>query len=166
MASSKSLNWAKLTIESTTNKTIGIRELITEKSLDILALTETWLGYKDSRLVRLLSYCQILVYFIIPPQKHEAEELDHCFQKKKKKKITHAKMTRSQGYTRFEYLEINFSLTNKLYKFIVLYRPPLKTYSNDIVNEFYNLMSFLFDENRKVYICGNFNIWTEEDLII
>ena len=24
-------------------------------------------------------------------------------------------------------------------------------------------MSYLFDENRKVYICDDFNIWTEDD---
>ena len=24
-------------------------------------------------------------------------------------------------------------------------------------------MTSLFDENRKVYVCGDFNIWTEDD---
>ena len=24
-------------------------------------------------------------------------------------------------------------------------------------------MSSLFDENRKVYVCGDFNIWTDDD---
>ena len=79
------------------------------------------------------------------------------------KRFTHVKIVKSQNYATFEYLQINFSLTNKLYKFIVLYRPPPKTNFTDFINEFYGLMSSLFDENRKVYICGDFNIWTEDN---
>ena len=74
------------------------------------------------------------------------------------KRFTHVKMIKSLNYTSLEYLHINFSLTNKLYKFIVLYRPPPNTNFNDFINEFYGLMSSLFDENRKVYVCGDFNI--------
>ena len=48
MASKKSLNCALLNIQSVTTKTLEIRELIAEKSLDILALTETWLNNNDS----------------------------------------------------------------------------------------------------------------------
>ena len=58
---------------------------------------------------------------------------------------------------------INFSLANELYKFIVLYRPPPKTNFNYFINEFYGLVGFLFDENRKVYVCGDSNIWTEDN---
>ena len=72
-------------------------------------------------------------------------------------------MIKSLNYTSFEYLLINFSLTNKLYKFIVLYRPTPKTNFNDFINEFYGLMSSLFDGSRKVYVCGDFNIWTKYD---
>ena len=41
MASNKSLNCALLNMQSVTSKTVEIRELIAEKSLDNLALTET-----------------------------------------------------------------------------------------------------------------------------
>ena len=41
MATKKSLNCALINIQSVTSKTLEIRELIAEKSLDILALTET-----------------------------------------------------------------------------------------------------------------------------
>ena len=68
----------------------------------------------------------------------------------------HVKMIKLQSYASFEYFQINSSLTNEIYKFIVLYRPPPKTNFNDFVKEFYSLMSSLFDENRKGYICGNF----------
>ena len=48
MATKKSLNCALINIQSVTSKTLEIRELIAEKSLDILALTETWLSNNDS----------------------------------------------------------------------------------------------------------------------
>ena len=79
------------------------------------------------------------------------------------KRFTHGKMIKSLNYTNFKYLHINFSLTYKLYKFIVLYRPPPKTNFIDFINEFYGLMSFLFDENIKVCVCGDFSIWTEDE---
>ena len=79
------------------------------------------------------------------------------------KRFTHVKIIKSLNYTSFKYIHINFSLTDKLYKFIVLYRPPRKTNFNNFINEFYGLMSSLFDENRKVYVCGDSNIWTEND---
>ena len=41
-----------INIQSVSNKTIEIRELINERSLDILALTETWLD-SNSRIAEL-----------------------------------------------------------------------------------------------------------------
>ena len=74
------------------------------------------------------------------------------------KRYTHVKMIKSQAHASFEYLQINFSLTDNLFKFTVLYRLPLRTNFNDFVNEFYGLMSSVFDENRKVYIWEDFDI--------
>ena len=100
---------------------------------------------------KLLSWCRILISFIISPgMEGRGGEVGLC-------------LSKLLTYTSFEYMHINFSLTNKLYKIIVLYGPPLKTNSNNFTNEFYGLMSFLFDENRKVYVCGDFNIWAEDD---
>ena len=40
---------------------------------------------------------------------------------------------------------------------------PPKTNSDDLVNGFYSLTRALFNENRKAYICGDFNTWVEDD---
>ena len=93
------------------------------------------------------------------PREKRGEGVGLCLSKR----FTHVTMIKSLNYTSFEYIHINFSLANKLYKFIVLYRPPPKTNFNNFINEFYSLMSSLFDENRKVYVCGDFTIWTEDD---
>ena len=157
MATKKSLNCALLNIQSVTSKTLEIRELIAEKSLDILALTETWLSNNDSSKIAELVPVTHIFYHI--PREKRGGGVGLCLAKR----LTHVKMIKSLNYTGFEYIHINFSLTNKLYKFIVLYRPPPKTNFNNLINEFYGLMSSLFDENRKVYVCGDFNIWTEDD---
>ena len=156
MATKNSLNCALLNIQSVTSKRLEIRELIAEKSLDMLALTETWLSNNDSSKIAELVPDTHIFYHV--PREKRGGGVGLCLSKR----FTHVKMIKSLYYTSFEYIHINFSLTNKLYKFIVLYRPPLKTNFNNFTNEFYGLMSSLFDENRKVYVC-DFNIWTEDD---
>ena len=157
MATKKSLNCALINIQSVTSKTLEIRELIAEKSLDILALTETWLSNNDSsKIAELVSDTHIFYHV---PREGRGGGVGLCLSKR----FTHVKMIKSLNYTSFEYIHINFSLTNKLYKIIVLYRPPPKSNFNNFINEFNGLMSSLFDENRKVYVCGDFNIWAEDD---
>ena len=157
MATKKSLNCALINIQSVASKTLEIRELIAEKSLDILALTETWLSNNDSSKIAELVPDTHIFYHV--PREGRGGGVGLCLSKR----FTHVKMIKSLNYTSFEYIHINFSLTNKLYKIIVLYRPPPKTNFNNFINEFYGLMSSLFDENRKVYVCGDFNIWAEDD---
>ena len=147
-----------MNIQSVTSKTLEIRELIAEKSLDILALTETWLSKNDSSKIAELVPDTHIFYHV--PREGQGGGVGLCLSTKR---FTHVKMIKSLNYTSFEYMHINFNLTNKLYKIIVLYRPPPKTNFNNFTNEFYGLMSSLFDENRKVYVCGDFNIWAEDD---
>ena len=126
--------------------------MITEKSLDIIVLTKTWLGNKDCGKIADLQP-DIYLFYHIPSQ--------ICMGGVGvllSKRYTHVKMIKSQVYASFEYLQINFSLTDNLFKFTVLYRLPLRTNFNDFVNEFYGLMSSVFDENRKVYIWDDFDI--------
>ena len=144
MATKKSLNCALINIQSVTSKTLEIRELIAEKSLDILALTETWLSNNDSSKIAELVPDTHIFYHV--PREGCGGGVGLCLSKR----FTHVKMIKSLNYTSFEYIHINFSLTNKLYKIIVLYRPPPKTNFNNFINEFNGLMSSLFDENRKV----------------
>ena len=125
MATKKSLHCVLLNIQSVTSKTFEIRELVAEKSLGILALTETWLSNNDSgKIAELLP--DTPVFYHVPREKRGGG-VGLC----PSKSLTHVKMIKSLNYTSFEYIHINFSLTNKLYKFIVLYRPPPKTNFNN-----------------------------------
>ena len=94
-----------MNIQSITSKTREIRELIADKSLDILALTETWLRNNDnSKIAELL--LDTHVFYHIPREKRGGgvEPL-------LSKRFTHVKMIKSQNYASFEYLQSNFSLT-------------------------------------------------------
>ena len=57
MATKKSLNCALLNVQSVTSKTLEIKELIVDKSLDLLALTEAWLSNNDSSKIAELFTC-------------------------------------------------------------------------------------------------------------
>ena len=73
MATKKSLNCALINMQSVTSKTLEIRELIAEKSLDILALTETWLSNNDSsKIAELVLDTHI---FYMSPGRGRVEEL-------------------------------------------------------------------------------------------
>ena len=79
MATKKSLNCALINIQSVTSKTLEIRELIAEKSLDILALTETWLSNNDSS--KIAELVPDTHFFIMSPGRGEVEELVYVCQK-------------------------------------------------------------------------------------
>ena len=83
-----------LNIQSVTNKTLEIRELIAEKSLDILALTETWLSNNDSsKITELVPDTHI--FYDVPRGKKRGGGVGLCLSKR----FTHVKMIKSLNYT-------------------------------------------------------------------
>ena len=96
-----------MNIQSVTSKTLEIRDLTAEKSLDILALTETWLTNNDSSKIAELVPDTYMFYHVSREKRGVGVGL--CLSKR----FTHVKMIKSLNYTSFEYIHINFSLTNK-----------------------------------------------------
>ena len=94
MTTKKSLNCALLNIQSVTSKTMEIRELIAEKSLDILALTEIWLSNNDSSKIDEL-VLDTHIFYHVPREKRGGIGL--CLSKR----FTHMKMIKSLNYTSF-----------------------------------------------------------------
>ena len=153
----KQINCGLLNVQSITQKTTEIRELITEKSFDILALTETWLSESDT--------CKIVDFL---PQTHMFYHVPRLGRGGGvgiilSKRFANIKMIKIQKYNNFEHLEINFTLSNKLFKFVVIYRPPEKRNFENFEIDLQNLLNTIFDENRQVYICGDFNIWADQE---
>ena len=100
MATKKSLNCAIMNIQSVTSKTLEIRELIAEKSFDILALTETWLSKNDSSKIAELVPDRPTHIFYHVPREGRGGGVGLCLSKR----FTHVKMIKSLNYTSFEYM--------------------------------------------------------------
>ena len=147
-----------INIQSVSNKTIEIRELINERSLDILALTETWLDSNSSN-SRIAELTPETHTFHHVPRKTGIGGgvgvlVSNCF--------SNIKMEKSQNYNTFEHLEINFTYVNRLYKVVVIYRPPPKINFDIFLDEFEELMSMLSHQNRKILVTGDLNIWFDD----
>ena len=102
MATKKSLNCALLNVQSVTRKTLEIRELIAEKSLDILALTETWLSNNNSSKIAELLQDTHMFYHV--PREKRSGGVGLCLSKR----FIHVKMIKSLNYASFGYLQINY----------------------------------------------------------
>ena len=110
MATKKSLNCALLNVQSVTSKTLEIRELIAEKSLDILALTETLLSNNDSgKIAELLPDTHIFYHV---PREKRGGGVGLCLSKR----FTHVKIIKSLNYTSFEYIHCAVSTDNTIDK--------------------------------------------------
>lgn len=70
-------------------------------------------------------------------------------------------MKRTSIFKTFEYLNIDFIYNNEKIKFIVVYRPPSSSLPK-FREEFQEVMNTLVGEQRKVYICGDFNHWVDD----
>ncbi|MEL7523945.1 MAG: endonuclease/exonuclease/phosphatase family protein, partial [Cyanobacteria bacterium J06553_1] len=139
-----------------------VRELINELSLDIFVLTETWMRLNDKPTNRTIINNML-------PSTHSFHHLSRprgdiggggvgIFLSKA---FTHISMKRSSTFNTFEYLNIDFNHNREKLKFIVVYRPP-STSRCTFRQEFQDLLDTLVGEQRKTYICGDFNHWVED----
>ena len=147
-----------INIQSISNKTIEIRELISERALDILVLTETWLdsNTSSSRISELTPNTH--TFHHVPRETGVGGGVgilvSKCF--------VNIKMEKTRNYNTFEHLEINLKYLNKLYKIVVIYRPPPRTNFSTFLDEFEELMSMLSHENKRILVTGDLNIWFDD----
>ena len=138
-----------------------VRELINEHSMDIFVLTETWLSNNNEETNR------TNINNMLPST--------HSFHHSPRPRVmrgggvgiflskafTQIRMKRTSNFQTFEYLNIDFIYKKEKLKFIVVYRPPSSSHSR-FREEFQEVMNTLVGEQRKVYICGDFNHWVED----
>ena len=155
----KYINCGLLNIQSVGNKTETIRELIKEKSFDIFALCETWLNSDDkTKIGKMLPSTHTFHHTPRPRQDTKGYGGVGIFLSKS---FTHIRKKRTGTFSSFEYLNIDFNHNCEKIKFIVVYRPPDFSKAT-FTEEFQDLLNTLVNEPRKVYICGDFNLWLDD----
>ena len=111
---------ALVNIQSVSNKTVEIRELIRERKFDVFALTETWL--KEHERAKIAEMTPLTHYFFHVPRLNKRGEGVGIFISKE---FLQVKLIKSRNFRTFEYIEISFlTKFNKKIVFIVVYRLP------------------------------------------
>lgn len=154
----KKLRCGLLNAQSVSKKTFSIREKIIESSLDILAITETWLSERDhAKIGEMLPSTHTFLH--VPRQDDERGGGVGIFLSKQ---FTNIKMIPRQPFNSFEYLEVNFYYNNNFFKFIIIYRPPSS--SKPVFLEDYSKLTESIDcPFHSLFICGDFNLWMDDN---
>ena len=160
----KPVKCALLNPQSVVNKTEVIRELINEFSLDILVLCETWLKIDEksnaTTIRKMLPNTHIFKHIPRPRNIHGGGVGIFL-----SKVFTEVKVNNTVTYKTFEHLDIDFNYKREKVKFIVIYRPPKidgRTDHKQFREDIQQLLNTLVDSTRKIYICGDFNLWVDD----
>ena len=160
MATNSNMNVLKcglINIQSVRNKTLLLRDLITEKSYDIFCVTETWLNDVDDACIAEMTPVTH-AFHLFPRISRKGEGVGFfilkCF--------SLIKVFSHPGISSFEHMEIDFKYNDCHFSFIVLYRPPGRN-AHMFFEEFDGLLENINTVNKKVIICGDFNFWLDDD---
>ena len=153
-SNSRYLNCGLINIQSVCNKTNEIRDLIIEKNLDILCVTETWLHELSTSIINEMTPSTHT--FLHVPRETQGGGVGIFLHKS----FTNVRTVKPLVATSFEYLMVNFKHSNAgnggNFSFIVLYRPP-----NLSVPEFFEQFEELLEKIDtvafNVIVVGDFN---------
>ena len=159
MATNRPIRCGLQNLQSVRNKTVAIRELINDRSLDIFVICETWLKMNEKANKSTISEMlpNTHKFFHVPRPKEYTDGRAYggvgIFLSKA---FTQIKQ-HTGAFGNFEYLNIDFNHKQEKIKFIVIYRPPSGVVK-DFLDDLQLLMDSLVGETRKIYICGDFNL--------
>ena len=141
-----------INIQSVSNKTIQIREMINDRAFDIVALTETWLMESDSAKINEMT-----------PFTHTFHHIPRVGKRGggvglfASKALTHLRVQKRIEVESFEYMEVIFKCSGQWILCLVVYRPPGPSVNN-FIEKFRNLLDLIDMVSLKVVIMGDFNI--------
>ena len=153
-----SLKCGFINIQSVGNKTMEIRELITEIKFDILSLAETWLSELDS--AKITEMTPSTHSFLHIPRQGRGGGVGLFLSNS----FSEIKIVNHPRAISFEHIEVNFKFKGNCFSFIVVYRPPASN-ANVFFDEFENLLDSIDLLAKKVIICGDFNFWMDDNTI-
>ena len=152
---STKLNCGLLNVQSVGNKTLDIYELIIDKKLDVLALTETWLNMYDTAKIKEMTP-NTHTFIHIPRSGKRGGGVGIFLQNSFKKiKIDTTRMCES-----FEKIQISCEINRRKCVFVVVYRPP-NSRKSLFIQEFRTYLETVDTVGANVLICGDFNLWIE-----
>lgn len=150
-----------LNVQSVSNKTFDIRNIIKEYNLDVFAITETWLSSYDSAKICEMTPTTHVFLHVPRPEKEGGVRrgggvgifLTNAFKR--------IKMMKPAAWENFEVLQVCCDINCKKCIFIVVYHPP-NISARLFIDEFRLYLETVDMVSANVLICGDFNIWMED----
>ena len=160
----KNIQLAVCNARSVKNKTTAIVDYVIENDLDVVAITETWLGDDEVDKVPIGNLCPKgykLVHEPRPCGRGGGVGILH------KDTLSISKVKDHQVYAAFEYMEVLFTSVSKTFRIVVMYRPPPST-TNELttgqfMEDFSNFMDTIMLANGQLILTGDFNFHVDED---
>lgn len=134
-----------LNAQSVRNKTVSLSNLILENDLDVLALTETWLGAADDQQVlHDLLPSGYNVISIPRPGNRRGGGVAVVF--KAGLSVDLISCSNDQHFTQFEYLSCTITGKQRTIRLCVIYRPPVSTVNGLQTTKFFDEWSVFLDQ--------------------
>ena len=152
----RSVNCGLINIQSVSNKTLEIRDYISENNLDILLVTETWLHEHD--------------YAKIKEMTPDTHVFLHVSRKNRRgggvgvfiaNTLTNIRKESVPITSNFEVIHVSCTLGGSKLVFITVYRPP-DTSVNAFLDEFRLYLESVNTVGSCVFVCGDFNFWVDD----
>ena len=145
-----------LNIQSVTDKTIAIKEFISEKNLDFLVLTETWLNGDVTDRPKIKDMTPQSHKYVHKPRKTRGGGVGVLLSKAFK----NVTVNETPAFTTFEILDITGYISNRKLRIVSVYRPP-RTNVARFFDELERFLNTQLDDVLWTIVCGDFNLWVE-----
>ena len=157
-ASPKLLKITHLNARSIRNKAEEIATFITDNSIDILAITETWLAGNDSDSLHIRLATPNGYDFIHHPRTSaKGGGVAILF-----KDELHVTVQKTKQITSFEHIEVTTSIGNDCVRLVCIYRPPLNSRcsvpTSQFVQDFSQYIDSLATSTGRLLVVGDFNV--------
>ena len=146
-----------LNIQSVSNKTFDIYDLINDNNFDVLALAETWLNEYDNAKIREMT--PATHSFLHVPRKNRRGGGVGIFLSSSFKKI---RIVETEKRESFEHMQVTWEVSGRRFTFIVVYRPP-HTRIGLFIEEFRLYLETVDTVSTNMFICGDLNFWVEDE---
>ena len=163
MTKNTGIHFGLINARSVKNKTTAISNYITDNDLDIIAVTETWLGSDGRDCVVEGNMCPSGFKLVHVPRSHMRGGGVALIYKENLNIV----QTPCKTYVSFELIEVKISPSHgKCFTISVIYRPPpsLKNGLNFqlFLKEFGDFVDDRILQQEKLFICGDFNIHMDD----
>ena len=136
---------------------VYINEIISEHSLALLCVTETWLYEQDFSIIEAKLLKSHMILHIPRPNNQRGGGVAIIYSRAIKPNV----ITPQIEISSFESMSIAFSHKSKPVKISVIYRPGHPGTDNSFLSEFNDFLEWFLSKSGTLIMCGDFNYWID-----